>query len=366
VNRVPVALARAPYDVIVGLHALDEVADLVAGRRAVGVVTQDGIPPEYAEHVSRALGARGILVEQFRIGDGEATKSLATVEALTREFAASGLLRGDAVVAVGGGVVGDTTGFAAAVFHRGIDVVQVPTTLLAQVDAAIGGKTAVNLPEGKNLVGAFHQPLGVVADTGTLATLPPREYASGLGEVAKYALIEESLTGETTVVDLLRISLDDVLARNPEVLAELVTACAGIKAHVVAADEEERSGVRATLNYGHTLAHALETNAGYDLLHGEAVAIGLAFAGHLAGALERIGPAEVDRHLRLVMSLGLPSAVPGGDDIDPDELIAAMRRDKKASGGLTFVLRGPNGIERVDDPAPTAVAAALGAVGVGG
>ena len=169
------------------------------------------------------------------MGDGEEAKTLATVEELCRAFARWGLLRGDAVVALGGGVVGDTAGFAAAAFHRGISVVQVPTTLLAMVDSAIGGKTGVNLAEGKNLVGAFHQPVGVVADTETLATLSARDFRSGLGEVAKYALMSDVVLDPTGLVDLLRLKTSAVLNRDPEVLGDLVARCIAIKAGVVAA-----------------------------------------------------------------------------------------------------------------------------------
>jgi 3-dehydroquinate synthetase len=268
------------------------------------------------------------------------------------------LLRGDAVVALGGGVVGDTAGFAASVYYRGVAVVQAPTTLLAQVDAAIGGKTAVNLPEGKNLVGAFHQPLGVLADVDALTTLPTREYRAGLGEVAKYALMPE---GER-VARVLEVDAARVVARDPAVLTELIAACAAIKAAVVAADPEERTGRRAVLNYGHTLAHALETIGQYELLHGEAVAIGLVFAGALAGATERIDASAVARHRELVAALGLPTAVPDG--AHAALLVVAMQRDKKAQGGLTFVLPGADGLEIVHDPPAPALAVAFRAVGI--
>ena len=199
-------------------------------------------------------------------------------------------------------MVGDTAGFAASVYHRGVAVVQAPTTLLAQVDAAIGGKTAVNLPEGKNLVGAFHQPLAVYADVTTLSTLPPREYRAGLGEVAKYAL----MPGGERVNEIVERHAAAIVARDADVLTDLVAACAAMKAHVVAADPQERTGLRATLNLGHTLAHALESVGGYELLHGEAVAVGLVFAGALAGALERIDADAVDRYRNVVASLDLP------------------------------------------------------------
>jgi 5-deoxy-5-amino-3-dehydroquinate synthase len=233
------------------------------------------------------------------------------------------------VVAVGGGVVTDTAGFAAAVYHRGIPVVHVATTLLGQIDAAIGGKTGVNLPEGKNLVGAFWQPAAVLCDTEVLGTLPPREYRNGLGEMAKYAFLG--------VDDLPDLPLD-----------EAVAACVRCKADVVGSDERE-SGRRAILNYGHTLGHALETAGEYDLRHGEAVAIGLIYAAELGRRLGRIDAARVEEHRKVVAGYDLPLVVPPG--MDPEQLVDLFSRDKKAVDGVTFVLDGPNGVEpvRIDD-----------------
>ncbi|MET0894867.1 MAG: 3-dehydroquinate synthase family protein, partial [Acidimicrobiia bacterium] len=229
-----------------------------------------------------------------------------------------------------------------------------------------GGKTAVNLPQGKNLVGAFHQPIGVLADVRTLTTLGPREYRSGLGEVAKYALTP----GDHPVADIVREHSDAILARDVNVLESLVAACASIKAQVVAADPEERTGIRATLNYGHTLAHALETAGDHELMHGEAVAIGLVFASALAAAMERIHPDAVRYHRSVLESLDLPTAVDasGLSGMKASELLDVMRRDKKASGGLTFVLpkHDVDGVvlELVDDPDPSALDVAFAAVGV--
>jgi 3-dehydroquinate synthase len=349
-------------DVIIGPGVLEGLGSVLAGRRRVAVVSQASIASKHGDTVVASLDGAGVAHAVYLIDDGEHAKSMRTVEDLCRSFAGEGLLRGDAVVALGGGVVGDTAGFAAAVYHRGIDVVQAPTTLLAQVDSAVGGKTGVNLPEGKNLVGAFHVPVAVVADTDTLATLPEREYRSGLGEVVKYALMPEG----RAIAAALEEHADAVMARDPAVLATLVTACVDIKLAVVAADPEERSGVRATLNLGHTFAHALETAGGYDLLHGEAVAVGLAFAGALAEGLERIGPADAARFRALPASLGLPVEVPSGNTLDRDALLDLMRRDKKAKGGITFVLPGSRGLEMVDDPPAAALHRAFTAVGVGG
>jgi 5-deoxy-5-amino-3-dehydroquinate synthase len=355
VTRIRVELGTGGYDVVVAAGALAGVGEVLADRRRCAIVSQPAVAEHYAGTMQDALPT----AEVFLVDDGEEAKSLATVESLCRRFAAWGLLRDDAVVALGGGVVGDVAGFAAATYHRGVDVVQAPTTLLAMVDSAIGGKTGVNLPEGKNLVGAFHQPLEVVADVDTLATLPAPDYRSGLGEVAKYALM-----GDEALAGLLRDHAPDLLDREPGVVADVVARCAGHKAAVVAADPDERTGLRATLNYGHTLAHAVETVGGYSVSHGEAVAVGLVFAGELARALERIDGPAADEHRTLVESLGLPTAVPDG--ADAAGLVAVMRRDKKARGGLTFVLRGPNGLETVTDPPAPALEHALHAVGVQG
>jgi 3-dehydroquinate synthetase len=239
------------------------------------------------------------------------------------------------------------------VYYRGVDVVQVPTTLLAMVDAAVGGKTGVNLPEGKNLVGAFHQPLAVLADPGALATLPDREYRCGLGEIAKYALMGDDFVSECAPA---------LVSRDAGVLSTVIARSTGIKAAYVAADEFERTGKRAVLNYGHTLAHALETASGHALLHGEAVAVGLVFAAHLAGTLERIDHRAVAHHEALVGALGLPCEAPPG--LRAEDVVPIMARDKKSGGGLTFMLAGPSGIERVDDPDPAAVRKALAAIGI--
>lgn len=348
------------YDVVVGRGVLADAWVQLAPRRRVALVSQPAVLERHGPAVVEPLERAGVEVVGATIADGEDAKSLATVQQLCRTWAREGLLRGDAVVALGGGVVGDTAGFAAAVYHRGVTVLQCPTTLLAQVDAAIGGKTAVNLPEGKNLVGAFHQPVAVLADVTTLATLPEREYRAGLGEVAKYALMNGP--GDAGgIAEILADRRAEVEARDADVLTDLVTRCAAIKARVVSEDPQERTGLRATLNYGHTLAHALETVGHHDLHHGEAVAVGLVFAGALAAAMERVPPAEATRHRDLVAGLGLPTEAPG---LDASELLAVMRRDKKAHGGLTFVLQGPAGLAQIDDPPASALAVAFAAVGI--
>lgn len=318
IRRIEVPIGARSYDVLIGRGAARQIGDLLppTAKRAA-IVTQLGVPIEI--HAS-------IPHETFRIGNGEQFKSLDTIGELCRGFARMGLTRNDVVIGVGGGMVTDVAGFAAASYHRGVPVVHVATTLLGMVDAAIGGKTGVNLPEGKNLVGAFWQPVGVVCDLDALDTLPDRELRCGYGEMAKYHF----LTGD----DLLSMALVDRVAR-----------CVEIKAEVVASDERE-GGRRALLNYGHTLAHAIETATEHRIAHGEAVAIGLMFAAHLAHVLERIPVERVDQHFEVVgEEYGLGVDLPDG--LDPNVLLELMRRDKKALDGLTFVLDGAGGVEVV-------------------
>ncbi|MEZ5234857.1 MAG: 3-dehydroquinate synthase family protein [Acidimicrobiales bacterium] len=304
----------AQLPVVVGAGALRELASLLpAATRKVAVVSQAGVLDGAGVDLAAVLPVEHRV---FLLGDGEEAKVLASVEHLCRQWAQWGLSRLDTVVAVGGGVVTDVAGFAAAVYHRGVPVLHVPTTLLGQIDAAIGGKTGVNLPEGKNLVGAFWQPAAVLCDTDTLIGLPERDYLAGLGELAKYHFLGGG-------------------ALDAASLPERVYRSVRIKAEVVSGDERE-DGRRAILNYGHTLAHALEIAGTFGLRHGEAVAIGLPFAAHLAHGLERIDGARVDEHCRVLRAYGLPDRLPEG--IDVEELLQLMGRDKKALRGLTFVL----------------------------
>lgn len=336
VVRERVELGDRSYDVVIGDGALAELGSMLprTARRVV-VVTQEHLPVD----VTPMLRDRGLEVATAVIGVGEEHKSLATIEKIMRVCATHDMTRGDVIVGVGGGMVTDVAGYAAASWHRGIAVAHVSTTLVGMVDAAIGGKTGVNIAEGKNLVGAFWQPCGVVCDTTTLATLPERERRCGFGEMAKYHF----LTGD----DLLALDLQGRIAR-----------CVRIKADVVAGDERE-GGRRAILNYGHTLAHALEIATRFDLAHGEAVAIGLRFAALVAESLGRIGPERVAYHDTVItQEYGLSTAMPRG--LEASQLIELMGRDKKSSGSLTFMLDSARGIEMVRDVDPKIVAECLG------
>ena len=318
VNRVHVDLGTRSYPVVVGHGVVGEIDSLLpkSAKRAV-IVTQK----EIGFVVKPKIDSTTVF-----IGNGEQHKNLQTIEMLAQKFAEFGLTRNDVVIGVGGGMVTDVAGFAAASWHRGTPVLHVSTSLVGMVDAAIGGKTGVNIDQGKNLVGAFWQPCAVVCDLDALKTLPEREMRCGLGEVAKYHF----LTGD----DLLALEMPQRIAR-----------CVEIKAKIVAADERE-SGGRALLNYGHTLAHALERSSDFSLAHGEAVAVGMIYAAHLAHAMQRISQARVEEHYKVIgQTYGLK--VKPDEKIDRKELIELMRHDKKAVSGLTFVLDGASGIEVV-------------------
>jgi len=318
VSRVHVDLGTRSYPVVVGHGVVGEIDSLLpkTAKRAV-IVTQK----EIGFVVKPKIDSTTVL-----IGNGEQHKNLQTIEMLSQKFAEFGLTRNDVVIGLGGGMVTDVAGFAAASWHRGTPVLHVSTSLVGMVDAAIGGKTGVNIDQGKNLVGAFWQPCAVVCDLDALKTLPEREMRCGLGEVAKYHF----LTGD----DLLALEMPQRIAR-----------CVEIKAKIVAADERE-SGGRALLNYGHTLAHALERSSDFSLAHGEAVAVGMIYAAHLAHAMQRISQARVEEHYKVIgQTYGLK--VKPDERVNRKELIELMRHDKKAVSGLTFVLDGASGIEVV-------------------
>lgn len=341
--RIRVDLAERSYDVAVGAGVRHELAALVAERapraRRAALVASDVVAGQPWFDVTTGLDEVAV-----RVVDGEAAKTIDHLGALLESLASANLSRDDLVVAVGGGAVCDLVGFAASVYRRGVGVVHVATSLLAQVDAAIGGKTGVNLAAGKNLAGTFHQPLGVLCDTEVLRTLPTREICNGLAEVAKCWLIEGRPVGDVAGADL---------------AARIETAVI-LKAAVVSGDERE-GGRRAVLNYGHTLAHALETLAlerGDDLRHGEAVAAGLAFAARLSHALGRVDDARVDYHDRVLAAFELERFAPPRYDVD--RLVEAMSRDKKAHHDLTFVLDGPDGVETVAGVDPGIVRRVLG------
>ncbi len=328
-QTVTVDLGDRSYPVEIGFGVRNNVVDhLPKTARRVAIVTQERIGVE--------LDCGDVESRVFHIGDGEAHKTISTVEGLCSQWAQWGLNRNDVVVGLGGGIVTDVAGFAASVFHRGLPVIQVATTLLGQIDAAIGGKTGVNLPEGKNLVGAYWQPLAVLCDVETLETLPERHYRAGLGELAKYHFLDNDSTREPAVLDGGHLSAGDIVDR--------VAWAVQLKADAVSADERE-GGRRALLNYGHTLGHCLETLGNHELLHGEAVAIGIAYAAEVALEMGRIDLERVGYHRSILAGYDLPMAPPGSPafgDIEP-----LLARDKKALDGVTFILDGEKGCEVV-------------------
>jgi 3-dehydroquinate synthase len=348
------------YAIHVAAGLLEAVGPTVraAGAGRAVVIADAAVAATHAATVEDSLRAAGVSTAGLTVPSGEASKSIAGAGRLWDALAALAVDRQTHLVAVGGGVVGDLAGFAAATFGRGLAVWQVPTTVVAQVDSAIGGKTGINLTAGKNLVGAFWQPRGVFADVATLATLPDREFVSGFAEVVKYGMILDA-----AFFTWLEANAAALLARDPAALVHAIERSAALKAGVVERDERELTGLRAVLNYGHTFAHAYETAAGYGtLLHGEAVSIGMARAARLARSLGRIADDVVQRQDAVLASLGLPIACSPGSGPAADELLTIMRRDKKAVGGrLRFVLPERIGrVELVDDVPDVLVREALG------
>lgn len=356
---IPVPLGERSYNIhietgmIASGKAGELLAEIMSGRRAC-LVTHPKLEAEYAAPLARSLEAQGIAATIVTIPPGERVKNLTTVARLYQAFAQSKLDRKSVVVAVGGGVLGDLTGFAAASYLRGIGFVQVPTTLLAQVDASVGGKTGVDLPEGKNLVGAFHQPLAVLIDPDTLLTLPARELRAGLAEIIKYGIIYDSSFFYRIGEDTARL-----LGRGRDALSHAIARSCEIKAEVVAQDETEQ-GLRAILNFGHTIGHALEAVTQYRRYkHGEAVAIGMVSAC-LVGEELNLTPPEVTRKLEAALkAAGLPTAFPA--DVDADAILEAAQRDKKTlDGKLRFVLATRLGtVQMVNDVPANAIRAAL-------
>ncbi len=311
----------------------------------VAIVTNTTVAPLYLQQLSAALRAQGVEVISIVLEDGERYKNWATLNRIYDALLEQRCDRKTTLIALGGGVVGDLAGFAAATYMRGIPFVQVPTTLLAQVDSSIGGKTGINHPLGKNMIGAFYQPRLVLADTAVLATLPPRELSAGLAEVIKHGLIRDA-----AFVAWLEQNMEKLLACDAAALAHAVRCCCEIKAAVVAADERE-TGVRALLNFGHTFGHAIESALGYgEWLHGEAVAAGMAMAAELSRRMGFIAQADVDRVVALLKRAKLPVAQPG---IAPARLLELMAVDKKTEGGrLRFVLLDRIGAGSIRDQVP--------------
>jgi 3-dehydroquinate synthase len=340
VRTVPVALGDRAYDVLIGPGLLPRVGTLIASRLGsarCAIVTDRNVAGFHLQTLEKALRADGRLAGSIVLPPGEATKSFRELEPLCERLLDLGLERGDLVIAFGGGVIGDLAGFAAAILRRGVRFVQIPTSLLAQVDSSVGGKTGIDTPQGKNLIGSFHQPRLVLADTEVLRTLPERELRAGYAEVAKYGLI-----GDADFFAWLEQNWPRIFALEAQPLAHAVETSVQAKAGIVSRDETEQ-GERALLNLGHTFGHAYEAWCGYSdrLLHGEAIAIGMCNAFRFSAARGDCSPDAAARVAAHFAAVGLPTRIadiPGGKP-DIDTLMKLMAQDKKVRAGkLTFVL----------------------------
>jgi 3-dehydroquinate synthase len=362
-HLVHVNLADRSYDIVVASGELPQAARMIeswsqvrqhkSGSRSALVVTDVNVLETHAVQVVRSLREAGWRCEVEALPAGETTKSLEQANRLYDRLIDLQADRHTLVVAVGGGVIGDLAGFVAATYARGIPFVQIPTTLLSQVDSSVGGKVGVNHPRAKNMIGAFYQPLGVLIDTSLLETLPDREYRAGLAEVVKYGVILDA-----SFFEYLETHVAELNRRIPEVLRHVVARSCRLKADVVEHDEFERTGLRAVLNYGHTFAHAFEALCGYgELLHGEAVAIGMVYASRLADRLGRIPVELTTRQEQLLRRLSLPVRLPHPKALPIDSLLGRMQLDKKTVGGqLRFVLPSRLGhVELVDGVPPAEV-----------
>ena len=333
-HTVPIALAERSYPIVIGADLIGQAQTYAKLPKAtqVLIVSNSVVAPIYAHPLERALLQQYEKVHTVVLPDGEAYKTWQTLNLIFDALLANACDRKTVLFALGGGVVGDMTGFAAASYMRGVPFVQEPTTLLAQVDSSVGGKTAINHPLGKNMVGAFYQPAAVVCDLNTLQTLPMRELSAGLAEVIKYAPIYDM-----DLMDWLEANMDALMQRDPATLAYAVRRSCEIKAAVVGADEREQ-GLRAILNFGHTFGHAIEAGMGYGAwLHGEAVGCGMVMAAHLSQRLGLVDMAFVERLTALVARAGLP--VKGPSSLNPDAYLHHMQVDKKAEAGqIRFVL----------------------------
>ena len=330
-KKVMVSIGERSYDIMIGDRILSALGDAVSrlglGRKEM-VVTTTGLWPLYGKAIQDSLAASGFDTFVAQINDDEESKSIQTVMSLYDRLVEKEFGRDSGIIAVGGGVVGDVAGFAAATFMRGMRLVQVPTTLLAQVDSSIGGKTGVNLPSGKNLVGAFHQPTLVWSDVSTLKTLPERELRSGLAEVIKYAVIADS-----QLLHILEEKTQSLSEASSDAFIEIIPRCFSAKARIVEQDEKEH-GVRSILNYGHTFGHALETLTNYtQFTHGEAVALGMIVAARVSCAIGATDQATVEKQERLISAAGLPTRI--DRLIDPQSIVRQLIRDKKRLAGQT-------------------------------
>ncbi len=340
-DLVTVGLGERSYPIRIARGLLDQLGSDIASR-TIGnrfcVISDDQVAGLYGEPLMRSLSANGLHAEMITFPHGEASKELATITTLARQLAKNGFDRGDALIALGGGVTGDITGFLASVYMRGIPFVQVPTTLLAQVDSSVGGKTGVDIPEGKNLIGTFYQPQAVYIDPDVLSTLPEQEFLGGLAEVIKYGIIRDK-----EFFDFLAVNCKAILALKDSALMPLIARCCKIKAQVVEEDERE-GGLRRILNFGHTIGHAVEAASNFTLIHGLAIAIGMRAATDLAVLCGQCSPENSQAVRRILEDFSLPVDIPPG--LDRQAIRRFLLADKKTVGGRVFFVL-PREIGRV-------------------
>jgi 3-dehydroquinate synthase len=339
------------YEIHIGTEILDRMGMIIAMHRWAQryiLITDENVAALYGEPVQTALQKAGLGVDRIAVAPGEASKGIPTLLAITDRLTSLGADRQSALIALGGGVVGDLTGFAAAIYMRGIPVIQVPTTLLAQVDGSIGGKTGVDTPAGKNMLGAFHQPKAVFIDVAFLKTLPGAMIRSGLAEVIKYGVIDSP-----DLLDDLEEAVANESLREPLLLERLITAACRIKKQLVESDERDR-GIRRILNFGHTVGHAVEASSGYRLSHGESVAIGIVAAARLSARLHGLPAADASRIETLIGSVGLPVHLCAG--MDPEEIRLRLALDKKQEGGTAnYVLLKKMGMPFMNGGVPEGI-----------
>jgi len=359
-RTVHLDLAHSPYDILIGRNVLDQldVVHRLLPQPRVAIVSNETVAPLYLERLEQGLRAHGVQVESVVLPDGESFKTWETLNLIFDKLLSTRCERKTTLIALGGGVIGDMTGFAAAVYQRGVPFIQIPTTLLSQVDSSVGGKTAINHPFGKNMIGAFYQPRLVLADLATLDTLPAKEFSAGMAEVIKYGLIDD-----LEFFEWLEAHIDQVMAREVEALAFVVERCCRNKARVVAADEKETSGVRELLNLGHTFGHAIEAGLGFGVwLHGEAVAAGMMLAALASRELGQISDDDIARIKSLLQKAGLPVDAP---DLGADRYLELMALDKKVdSGAIKYILMRRLGESYVGTLPESVVRAALAAAGI--
>ena len=354
-RTIRLELAQSLYEIHIGRGLLTQV-DLLLPRlpqKQVAIVTNETVAPLYLESLRCALEAAGVHCYCIVLPDGEQYKTWETLNLIFDGLLANRCERKTTLIALGGGVIGDMTGFAAAVYQRGAPFIQIPTTLLAQVDSSVGGKTAINHPLGKNMIGAFYQPQLVLADIDTLETLPPREFSAGLAEVIKYGLIDD-----LEFFEWLERNIGHLMARDTEALAYAIERCCRNKARVVAQDEKETAGVRELLNLGHTFGHAIETGLGYGVwLHGEAVAAGMMLAAYASRELGQISDSDIGRIKSILIQAALPVIAP---DLGFERYLELMAGDKKVEAGrVRYILMRKLGLSYAGELSPDVVARAL-------